>query len=237
MIKEKSKKIKIAYYVIGGLLVIGYLIYLMTAFYKNKDSLTLTKNYPSEYLSLLNIKDTSEIHPVINYTTKFRFPISLIDYQNKYALIIYKISDSSENISLTKQILLNKNYSYEKSSEIYLGVNENYFELFYHNNDRKMPFGQLSLNLSGDSISNLTQSDSLISYYLLFNQISWTRKPDNFMDIYIEPKDATPLAKMIPASVTFLKRNGSIYFVMLSINDHSSAIDKSLIRNLISQSQ
>ncbi len=95
-------RLRIIYFIIVSLLIIGYLTYSMRNIYNNHDGLILNQAIPHEYLSLLNLKDTSDVKIVINYTTKYRFPITLIDYKNKYTLIIYKICDSLE-ISLKKR--------------------------------------------------------------------------------------------------------------------------------------
>jgi hypothetical protein len=226
----KRAKFRITYFVIVSLGIAGFLIYFVLDIYHDHDRLILNENIPSEYLSIFKIKDTSELKPLISYNTKYRFPITLMDYQTKYTLIIYKISDSL-TVPVAKFVHVNYNYSF-KSSGTYSVVNENLFELnFLHDSTKK--YYQIEINLSGDSISNLTQSDTLISYYLKFNQISWTKNSNRFLDIYIEPKDITPFAKTIPASIAFLKHNNSLFFILLSVNGYNTSFDTKLLLNLL----
>jgi hypothetical protein len=79
---EKNIRNRIMYYILIGLYLLGYLIYSSHELIKNSDRLVIDQDSPSsEYLSFLNIGDTSDFKPVINYNPKFRFPISLIDYK------------------------------------------------------------------------------------------------------------------------------------------------------------
>jgi hypothetical protein len=231
--KTKRVRIRIIYYIILIIFIIGYIIYSFRNLHIRSKDLLVNHDtkIPAEYLSLLNLKDTSDIKPVINYVTKYRFPISLVDYKKKYTLIIYKIIDSLD-IQITKVIHVNHSYSDKKTNVIYSIVNENHFELSF-SSDTTYKLQYIELNLSGDSISNIYQSDTLVTYYLKFDQISWTKFPNKYLDIYIEPKDISPIAKKIPASISFIQHKGSLYFILLSVNDYSSYFEKEILQNLI----
>jgi hypothetical protein len=227
----KRAKFRIAYFIIVSLGIVGFLIYFILDISHDHDRLILNEDIPSEYLSILKIKDTSELKPLISYNTKYRFPITLMDYKTKYTLIIYKVCDSLA-VPITKFVHIKYNYSLGRSFGIYTVVNENIFELNFLDDTIKKCF-QIEMNLSGDSISNLMQSDTLISYYLKFDQISWTKNSNNFLDIYIEPKDITPFAKKIPASIAFLKRNNSLFFILLTVNGYNTSFETKFLLNLL----
>ncbi len=228
----KGKKARIVYYVILGILVFYFLIYPFSKFFKIKnDSYIQDHTVPSDYSSLFVTRDTAVLKKITSYSTKYRFPICLFDYKSKYALIVYKISDSINN-PLSKEITVRKSYSRNYSSEVYTIVNEKYFELKY-NDDTIRKITHIELNLSGDSITNQVQNDSLVLYYLLFHQISWTKNPNTSLDIYIEPIGFTAFSNRIPASIAFIKRNNSLYFVLLSVGDESSSIDRTILPGLL----
>jgi hypothetical protein len=231
---KKNIRNRIIYYFIIGFFLFGYLIYSSYELFKNFDNLVLNKDLPSnEYLSFLNFGDSSDFKPVINHSSKFRFPISLIDYKKKYTIIIYKLSDSFDN-SVSNQIIVDKNYSDQKTTGIYTIVNENIFRMYYRS-DTSIRSNQFKVHLSGDSIVNSMQSDSIVMYNMKFDQISWSKIPEKYLDIYIEPKNVTPFAGKIPASIAFIKRNKSLYFIMLSMNDNTANLDPRILPHVLYQ--
>jgi hypothetical protein len=227
----KGRPMRNLYYVFVGIFIVGFVTYYFHNIFNNRDIVTLSQDIPSEYLSILNQNDTSEIKPVITYSSKYRFPITLLDYKQKYTLIIFKISDQF-GIKTTDDIHIKQHYSNEKTYGTYSIVNENHFEVYYHN-DSAFKFNRIEVNLSGDSITNIIQSDTLLLYYLKFNQISWTKKNNGILDIYIEPKDVSPIAKKIPASIAFIKRANSFFFVLFTVNDYSSSFDQGMLLKLL----
>jgi len=231
--KSRRFKASIVYYTIIVIVFIGYLFYALRNMADSQNNLLLTKENPLslEYLSLFNLRDTFDMKPLINYITKHRSPISLFDYKKKYTLIIYKICDNFE-IPITNVLQIKNTSSDSKTNNIYTSVNENHFQLYF-SDDTTNKFNFININLSGDSIINLIQSNYTIAYYLKFGQISWSKLPNNNLDVYIEPKDISPFAKKIPASIGFIRHTNSLYFVLLSVNDYSKSFDTKLLQNLL----
>lgn len=227
----KKNKLKTIYFLVVILGTVWFVTYFVRNIHIDQDTLVINKDAPTEYLSIVDIKDTSELKPKINYVTKYRAPITLLNYKNRYSLIFYKICNNIE-VPITQFININYDYSLYNSSQTYSVVKEKYFELNFLD-DTTGKITKLKLNLVGDSISNLIKSDTLLLYNLKFSQISWFVNSNKFFDINIELRNITPFSKKIPASIAFLKRDNSLFFILLSVNDDGSYFDKNMLMNLL----
>jgi hypothetical protein len=187
----------------------------------------VTDSIPAEYLLMIKKSDSLKIKPVISYFPSNKFPISLFDYNEKYTIIIHK---------LVKNIFkpLNKNvtilrHSLKAATGVNYGVvNENIFELNYNLDDSAKYDLPILLNLSGDSISVLRQTDSLVAYYLRFNHISLSFEGTKHPYFYIESKINFPSAYKIPALIYLAEKQGNLYFILVSINSKNQTLSPSL---------
>jgi hypothetical protein len=197
------------------------------------DSLKLSKDIPEEYKSFFNFRDTSLFNIALSYNTKYRAPFSVIDYKTKCTIIIYKITDSITE-SLQRLIKVSHHFSSNNRGIIYDVVNEYGFYLAY-SPDTTNKINSINLNLFGDSIQNIIQSDTIINYYLKFNQISWSKDFDKSLDIYIEPDGNFTKTTRIPSCIMFIKRHSKLYFILLSVKSDDDYLDKHLLQNLVSK--
>lgn len=230
--KHKGRLLKIIFFGILFLIAAIYIIQNMRNLHKYHDILLPNSDIPSDYMAFLNPKDSLDVKLRLNYSSKYRYPVCVLDYKNRYRLIIYKIQDSFE-FPLTGKIKINTQKPFEKTEGIYNIVDESNFRL-YISGDTSKNYNQIDLNLSGDSISILSNSDSLLLYYLKFNHISWLNAFNKYVDVYIQPTYSLPLSKNMPASLAFIKRNNSLYFIFLTVSDSTEYFKEDLMLSLIS---
>jgi len=218
--------------------LIGVGIFVIWLVYGIIKIITTTNNNPTkvsedtvaEYINLFPQSIKSQLITRCTYQSRGRSPISLINY-GKYGLTIYKV-DTTVDILMDK-VVLKLEESNEGSDIVYSKVREPNFKLLYKM-DYIKPKGKIILALSGDSVLTTNKNDSLISYYMEFNNFSLRYENENIPDIYAETEEMFRLQnKTTSINLMLLKRNKVMYFLMLCPSKKEDKIEKNILYNIL----
>jgi len=202
------------------------------SFYKNgSQNYEVKDSIPQEYLSLIKEADTSKLKFLLSYFSSNRFPISLLDYEEKYTIIIHKLA---ENISapLYRDVIVLRGGAKPVVSGTYGVVNENMFEFKYNLDDSVRYDLPIRLNLSGDSIRVLSQTDSLYAWYLRLGHIYLSFHRANRTYFYIAPNINFPFLYKVPAFIYLMRKQSCLYLILLSVNSKTEMFDSKLALRL-----
>jgi len=230
---NKSKS-NIPLYITLTLIAVFFLLeyFSLRPFYKNgSPSYEVKDSIPKEYLSLIKEVDTSKLKFLLSYFSSNRFPISLLDYDTKYTIIIHKLA---ENVSepLYKDVIVLRGNTKPVSSGTYGVVNENMFEFKYNLDDSVKYELPIRLNLSADSLRVLRQTDSLYAWYLLLGHIYLNFDKANRLYLYIAQNTDFPFGYKAPAFIYLIREQGCLYFILLSVNSKNEMLDSRLALHL-----
>ncbi|WP_118976941.1 hypothetical protein [Taibaiella koreensis] len=188
-----------------------------------------TKQISEEYKSLFATSAYTKLRVEHTYNSKVRSPITLIDYDSIYSILIYKISMNSK-AGLSKILFLEYKDADQSPNIAYRGIP--YSFMFKYKAGKESSATQLFLTINGDSIRSLFHSDTLVNYAATFEDLSISYTKDGIKEIYAVSDDAFIKTK-IPINVLFLKRGMTIYLFFLSVKVHGKSIPDSLLYNLI----
>lgn len=202
------------------------------------DTTRYSKIVPPDYLNILNLKKDYPNDPIDNkfefvntVLSKFRMPITTVIYDKKYYLQICKM-DSASNSSLEDIITMNLNdakisiytpYSIVKSTPI-----EYRFKL-----TRPLKPTKIFVTLDGKESRELIRNDSVVYYYSEMTNFSIKYKPTGLYDIYGQTDETSDPVKYLPLEILFLKRNNSLYLLIMSINKEYMTYQRGLLYSLV----
>jgi hypothetical protein len=227
------------------ILVIGIVLLVYAVFQINK---TLSKAHwgdderlPSddslnaEYASLI----APRYAPLVNVQEvrkrKVRNPVAYALYDSKYNFIIYKIDVVTEQ-SLAKIITISHK-SGDLTTGIVYQIVENDFFRFQYKTGKAPPVTRILLTLAGDSIEEVTASDSILSYHLNCNNMSIRYFSEDTIDIFLVGKDrAFGRTAIMPLDILFLKRNKAVYLLLLIPKTPKESIPPNLLYNIVTGS-
>ena len=201
-------------------LVIAFLFIWLILFIKNigdrdvilmqNENVITSQIIPDDYAGLFKHKDKLSSDGTVN--TRFRNAVADIKYDNKYFIQVYKI-DTIFNHSLSDLIT-------ESYQDQHITYDQSYTETDYHK-----PFsfsykvGQVEkisailLNIFGNGTQIIEKRDSIAGYYSNFKNLSIEYGKNQAQDNYIKPKDDK---ESMPISVYFIKKNHSLYLIILA---------------------
>ena len=227
------------YRLIIGLCAAGIIIYLIvkiiSAFIDNakafEEDLPPVYSLTTEDSSLIAPKYRGQIKVDKVLKSKVRNPISLISYNGKYNLILYKVGQGI-NMPLEKIIALEEK-SVDRSTEHTYSVIDNNFYLFLYTSGVHFIDGTIYLNWDVDTLSTIQKSDSIIGYHLLCNNLSISYLKDGPIDLFLEADKKAFTNVKVPIDILFLQRNSVIYFLLMTPSDRAISIPSSLLYNLV----
>jgi len=167
------------------------------------------------------------------YRSKERGPISHLVFDNKFRIAIYKIElNSTANMNDLLHVK-------EKNLDQSLGVDYrvtglSYFYLLYKGGKSK-PISQVYLSIGGDSVSTVVKNDSLASYHLLCENLSFKYSPDEPTDLYFESRidfEAVEYQK-ISLDILLLRKTGALYLLIMAPIDNTASIDPKLLYDIV----
>ncbi|HWB28383.1 MAG TPA: hypothetical protein VG738_23085 [Chitinophagaceae bacterium] len=149
-------------FIIGGVAFLGLMVYYFSSFFIDtlKVNKALQLHVPSTYVlthddsNLISEEYLKNIKVIEICQSRYRNPISLLKFNTKYNLVIYKINLSVELplsaiVSLKMQSEdISSGYSY---MQIYSGNLNLFFKDVLSKGDSIMPANKIILTLSGDS--------------------------------------------------------------------------------------
>ncbi|PWG77904.1 hypothetical protein DDR33_25060 [Pararcticibacter amylolyticus] len=138
-----------------------------------------------------------------------------------------------KNISL-EQIVKEKMLDSKASSDVlYSDISQQSYILKYKL-DRLNLVSDISLSMRGNNIERVIKNDSVICYSLKF--ISFSLKIDKDADVDILAQSGTNedfRGEPVPVNLLFLKRNKSVYFVILAVNDRHHSLTSNFLYELM----
>lgn len=175
--------------------------------------------------------DKIEIIKVNN--SKVRNPISIFLFNKKYHIVTYKINLLKDE-SLQKII-----HTKEKSVDVTLGYSYNtigkdiVYQLKYKAGTTK-PVTDIYFSMAGNSLQQVVNNDSIISYHLSCKNISVKYGDKEPVDLLIVGEEK-PFGQtsVIPLEILFLKRNQNIYLLIMTPKNENDAIQSDLLYQLI----
>jgi len=223
--------------VIGALLIIYIVNFLYDAIkqdLRNPGGMVLAVA-PSNYINLFNNSAKEKLTVTYTSFAQYRDSISYLVYDKKYDVEISKIR-AATNLNLEKDII----NSYKKpdgfSSSSTVGIapyNENNFVINYRAESTESA-SKIYLSLLGDSIKTIVRNDSIANYFLNVKNMFVQYKPDSVYQIYIEAKSNFYFfTQKQPVSLMFLRKNNSLYFLLLTVKNDGDKLDPSLLYNLV----
>jgi hypothetical protein len=192
-----------------------------------------TFSLPSEDSSIVSKKCLSELEVDHVYRHKFINPISVILFEKRYLLVIYKINLLSER-SL-KDLLFSRVEDVDRTTgKVYKVINYNNFIKLQFQNARQSPVSNIYLTLSGDSITRLVKNDSILSYHFLCHNFSVRYGNKDAIDIFAVGDDRLfGTTVRMPMDLVFLERNGAVFVLIMTPNEEHSSIDPAFLNNII----
>jgi hypothetical protein len=118
-------------------------------------------------------------------------------------------------------------YPYSKKPEYYTDFTTN------HNGVSTRFASKIYLSLQGDSVKTIVKNDSIACYYLKLKNVYVQYEPKGVYEIFIEAN-----TKMYffttekPVVLMFLKRHGSLYFILLTAEADGN-LDPELLNKLV----
>lgn len=167
------------------------------------------------------------------YQSNNKSLIALSTFDGKYYLISYKINLIKD--TLLSNVLHMVLKSVEPTTmEPYTSINENLSFKFNYREAPKISVRQVYLTLSGDSLKNIVNCDSIVSYYFLCNNFSIKYTENEPIDIFVVGRDKPfGVTTVIPMDLLFLKRDGAVYLMMMTPNNSHSTIQPDLLYNIV----
>jgi len=189
---------------------------------------TKTYDISKEYLQLLNNNKNITLINTVNI--RGRNPISFFYYSRNYCLQIYKI-DSNLYFPVRKVVNSEFHNTHNEIGAFYtiLGIDSiaSEYKLWSPGNPQKITF-----SLYGENSSLLFSSDSVMYYYSNFQSLSISNTEAKNVDIrchVLKENQSIPL----PIEIMFLKRNNSLYLLLLSSRHNTIKLDKQELFNLV----
>ncbi|NNV55082.1 hypothetical protein [Limnovirga soli] len=235
-----QKKVKNRTRIIA-LSILGIFIFSVVKIYNGflQNEKALTEDLPSTYSltledsNLISKKYQGKLKVIEVYQSKVRAPIAILDFDNKYHLIMYKMilqnDVSLENILHVemKSVDLSTGYSYGT-------IGRDIIYRFRYKAGAIKPASALYLTLAGDSLQKVEINDTIINYHLLADNFSIRYSKEDPVDILVIGQER-PLGEtsIVPIDCLFLKRNRSVYLLLMTPINANASIEPHLLYNIV----
>lgn len=224
---------KIIYWIIGLLICFFFVKAIVQIIISFNESDFYSEDLKQEYMNLFSESDQDSLSVVWNYNSKVRNQISLFNYgsQKKYCITIYKIP-VVKNFSLNEINLKKTRKEKLSTGNIYTTINEGMlFELNYASGSPPQATN-IHFSYSGDSLKNIVENDSMKSYFMNMESFSIRYNKESIVDIFGKTEEFWN--KRIALNILFLKRNGSLYLLLMTANHNTDKLPYDLLYKLIS---
>jgi hypothetical protein len=219
--------------IFGSFLILGgYLaLKIIDGFKQNArafdEDLPSAYSLPGDVSSIISKKYIHKIKVNEVLRSKVRNPISLITFDERYSLIIYKIN-LLENKSVKNLIDVVNNSTDRTTGVTYSVVNNNLFS-FQYKAGGVPPAPKIYLTYSGDSLQTTVEGDSIKGYQLLFRNLSIRYSEHGPIDVFIKSVNKAN----VPVHILFFNRNKSCYFLLMAPNDSGSNVNADILYKLV----
>ena len=219
--------------IVGLIILIFFVIFLAYNSGKNPNyEFKTLKTAPEEYWNLFQGSINKKM-PVKSLILKYQNPISEFDLDNKkYFIQVVKLDTSIEQ-SLDNYLTLSNSKKLSTNAITYYPMGH-FFAVFYKTGKNKV--SHINFNLVGDSVRTILRNDTIACFYSNFKLFSMNYGDSDTTAIYSnsDRADETQLSgSSLPIEIVFLKRNKSIYFMLMSVNDYRTKLEPRQLYNLI----
>lgn len=220
---------------IVGLIVLAFfIIFLAYHSGKNPDhEFKSLKTAPKEYWNLLPDSVSKKVTVFQTLILKDQNPISDFDVDNgKYFIQILKWNAMTDQ-SLDNFLTFSNSKELSTNDITYYPIGH-FFAVFYKT--RKNSVSHINFNLVGDSVRTIFRNDTIACFYSKFSSFSINYGNSDTTAIYAHSNraDETQLSgSTLPIEIVFLKRNKSVYFMLMSVNDYGTRLEPEQLLNLI----
>lgn len=165
------------------------------------------------------------IEPGYTYYNKFKDPIATFNIINEPGqLMVYKISNLAKSLPLNQMINveINGNRNFPAQGNFNASLRTPYLQ-FYDSYILPQPSKNIYLNIDGELVAKIIQSDTLIHYSLKIRGFEASYKVGGPADFFVKSKRL--FRQEIPLQILFKRKNDLIYMILIYPRD---AIDKSV---------
>lgn len=233
-----GKKLRIGIVLLFALSFVIFLAVKIAAALRDNEKamnemLSSTYALTKEDSSIISEQYWNQLKAVVTINSKARNPITLMQLGGQYLVYLYRIelkSDTSLNTLFhfeNRTVDITTGYSYGIMSHA------GYFD-FKYITGHKQPVSNIYMTLSGKNIQQVASLDTLIVFKALAETFSLRYAKDEPKDIVILGQDRLlGVRTSIPMAVYLVKRNASVYLVVLTPNDPKKYISNELFQNIL----
>jgi len=185
----------------------------------NDDSVVVSP----KYLSNLRVREITH--------NKNRNPISLLEFDTTYDLVIYRI-DLKKSAPFST-IFTSKIKDEDESVGITYNVIASSLHTMYVSEQATRPVSVLYTTFYGSPLGTVQKSDSLLCYYLQCKNLSVRFAKNAPVDILLKSEGGGFNYGSLPLSVLFLQKNNAVYLVTLSPMKAGGSMDRNLLYNIV----
>jgi hypothetical protein len=234
----KGKR-KIKLIVIG--LSLGFLIFLafkiVDGFVEIQNDMAKdlppTYEIPSEDSSIISKKYLGKLKANEIIRRQGREPVSLIYFDRKYHLIIYKFT-LDKSIPLGDLLHLTIKNVDQTIGAVYKVISHNNFFKFQLNDAPGRSVSNVYLTLAGDSLQNVVKNDSMVGYHLSCTNLSIRYDENGPIDIFMVGAEKMLGATTdIPMNILFSKQKRNLFLLIMTPNNSNSTIPPILLYNIV----
>ena len=215
------------------ILIAIFTIYALCLIYKARvaylESGPITDSIYSEYKSLLDSEKMKASYEVETRTSKVRKPFSVIKYDNKYFLTIYKI-DLLNDASIDTVLKVEKRRTFITKFIAYNTILEKPYTFRYKIGNISKP-AKIYFSVSGDSIKETLFNENLYQLTGNINVFSIRNGSEKSIDIMGESNSFLSLKK-IESSFMFIKKDKAVYILFLFPTDIDGKLEPNLLYQL-----
>jgi len=195
--------------------------------------LPTSKTIAKEDSSLIAQQYWHKLHVDETYNSKVRNPVSFLIYENAYELIIGRIDLEKEETFNDLIIIENKSVT-SSAYYTYNNIEHNHYFNFKYLVGPINPANHLYLTLSGDSISVIRKTDSLISYHLICKNVSIRYAEDAPKDFFFIGKEGfLNITKRVPLNISLLRKGKAVFFLLLAPHTSKGTVPADLLDKML----
>jgi hypothetical protein len=183
-----------------------------------------SNRFPNDYSSLFDKNE--KLHFNKTLTFEYRRPLSIISYENKFVINIFKL-DTLSNIAVNKTIIENYSDAGMINNVIYSTDEKNLVNFYYNNSTLPKP-SIIYFSLSGIQNRVIIKNDSVAYYYSRFNNFSIRSNING-------PQNMVAISKQdnVPIEILFIKKHNELYLLTMIPNENNLEFDPNKLYNLI----
>ncbi len=191
------------------LLILTLLVGLIVILIVFSPKIEYSKGLNNEYRNLLRNDFNIEINKSYSLINENKPPFSVMFIDSSFRIYVYKLPVKFVT-NISKMIKAEKrDCYYDESGDYYSVVNGNGFELFY--NEGKFFNGSgIELSFCGEYQRKVLEESEMIIYNGILDNFSMKYSGQSNAEVIITSKE-----EQIPLSILFVKRNSSLYFVVV----------------------